>query len=92
MNPQQVEQLQSEVIKGDRASFAYSNFIHDFVEKKKIQLYNLFLEAPLNESEVLLEVKRQMMVLKALDDEILKVIETGKMAYKQLSDNEKLKH
>lgn len=93
MNRDQTEQkYQDEVTRGRNARAAYEAFIKDFLEDRKIALFNNFAESnPLDPKgiEVMLETRRMLSAVKLLEQEILTIIQTGDMASKSLAEIEK---
>lgn len=84
MNDAKIEKLELEVELGQKAQRSYNDFIKDFVENKRKDLFQFFCEISVSEPEKLLEVKRLYMVLESLETEVLTIINTGKMAAKIL--------
>lgn len=87
----QEEKLQNEQLLGNRAQIAYDQFIKSFVDEKRAILFDSFRALPLTEEESLMEVKRMLYAIDALETEILTVIDTGKMASMSLNKDE-VKH
>ena len=83
--------LQNEQLLGNRAQIAYDQFIHQFIEDKRMSLFMAFSNLALSDTENLMEVKRMLFAIDALDTEILTVIDTGKMASMSLNEEE-VKH
>ena len=83
--------LQNEQLLGNRAQIAYDQFIHQFIEDKRMSLFMAFSNLALTDTENLMEVKRMLFAIDALDTEILTVIDTGKMASMSLNEEE-VKH
>jgi hypothetical protein len=93
MNPEQKEQLENEQIKGSKAQHTYDSFIKDFVEEKRVVLFDTFRALPLSAESELMEVKRMLYAVDTLDDEIRAVIQTGQMASQVLNEsNEEVTH
>ena len=84
MKEEQYEQLENEVLRGQRAQRAYDEFIKEFVELKRVILFNNFCSVSVSETEKLQEARRLVTVLGDLESDILSVINTGKMAAKTL--------
>lgn len=89
MQHDNVYKLEYEVANGEKANFAYEHFIKEFIESKREHLFSTFQELPISESEALMEVKRLLSTLNALEVEIKSVIETGQMASIALNKQEK---
>jgi len=85
-------QLEQEQIIGRRAENAYNLFIKAFVEQKKNQLIESFLECPISNVDLILEIKRTMYVLDNLNMEVNSIIQTGKMASRSLNNEPMEKH
>lgn len=93
LQPGEVDKLKDEQLRGSRAEHAYEEFIKPFVEQKLQLLFQAFNELPLTAKDDLMEVKRMLYAVNALDDEIKSLITTGKMASKLLSESEEeVKH
>ena len=85
---EQEEKLQNEQLLGNRARIAYDQFIHQFIEEKRMSLFMAFSNLPLSDTENLMEVKRMLYAIDSLETEILSVIDTGKMASMSLNEEE----
>jgi len=92
VNEAQRDMLENESNIGRKASSAYENFIGPFMEKKRLDLFSVFQDLSISNIELLSETKRQLTVLNTLDDEIRTIIETGKLASQQLSQEPLNKH
>ena len=88
MTPEQLDQLENEVIKGDKAKASYDSFIKNFVEAKRIVLFESFRALPLTDVDNLMEVKRMLAAVDTLETEILTIIETGKLATTALNQTQ----
>lgn len=84
MKEEQYEQLENEVLRGQRAQRAYDDFIKEFVDTKKAILFDNFCNINISEPEKLLEARRLVTVLEDLEASIVTIINTGKMAAKTL--------
>jgi len=84
MKEEQYEQLENEVLRGQRAQRAYDEFIKEFVELKKVILFNNFCNIGVSETEKLQEARRLVTVIEDLEAHIITIINTGKMAAKTL--------
>lgn len=77
--------LHEEVNIGNRAQQAYDIYIKDYFDSFQSnvskQLYANYLTA-----DDILDIKYQITAIKALEEIILRDIETGKLAFKQLSE------
>jgi len=85
---EQEEKLQNEQIRGNAAQHAYDQFIKGFVESKREALFDAFRALPLTAEANLMEVKRMLYAVDTLEQDIITVIETGKMASLVLNENE----
>jgi hypothetical protein len=93
MNPEQKEQLENEQIEGSKAQHTYDSFIKEFVEDKRMVLFESFRALPLTAEPELMEVKRMLYAVDTLEQEIMTVIQTGQMASKTLNEsNEEVTH
>lgn len=79
--------LQEEIEFGRKAHLAFDGFILPFLADKRITLYSNFCEAKVSDYELLKEIKRMHLLIDSLEDEILSIINTGKMALKVVEDN-----
>lgn len=84
------EKLAEEQMIGNRAKHAYDNFIKQFCEEKRLVLFENFAALPLSDEVNVMEVKRMLYAIDALDDEIKNIIQTGHMA--SISLNKEVKH
>jgi len=92
MNVNQLEQLEQEDRVGRAANNAYESFIGPFMTAKREDLFNVFQQISIEDTDLLQETKRQLLVLNSLDQEIKTIIETGKMASQQLANQPREKH
>jgi hypothetical protein len=74
--------LQDEVNLGNKARGAYTGYVKDFIERTSAELYQEFVIA--SDDELSLSVKRKHDALMSLENSILRDIETGSLAAKQL--------
>ena len=79
------DQLEEEQRLGNRAQKAYVDFIEPFIAGKRIALCQNFFDAKIDQLEEMLEAKRLNMILDSMENEVLSVINTGKMASQQLN-------
>ena len=87
---EQEERLQNEQLIGNKAQHAYDQFIKEFCETKRQILFDNFRTLPLTAEVEMMEVKRMLAAVDTLEDDILTVITTGKLATKTL--NKEVKH
>ena len=93
MKQEHIDQFEREQTLGNRAKQSYDQFIKDFVETKRLALFNTFCGLHLTDETGLMEVKRMSYAIDTLESEILTLIETGKMASITLNANEEgVKH
>jgi len=78
----EIARLQDEVNLGNKARGAYIGYVKDFIEKVSMELYQEFVIAS-DDGQSLL-VKRKHTALMDLETSILRDIETGSLATKQL--------
>lgn len=89
MTPEQEkDQLENERFTGNKASQSYNQFIRGFVEDKRKVLFEAFRDLPLTADVEIMEVKRMLYAVDTLEQDLLNIIDTGKMASKTLSDRE----
>ena len=91
MTEDQKVQLSNEQLLGGKAKNSYDDFIQDFCEQKRLAVFQAFRDLPLTDTENLMEIKRMLFAVDALESDILTVIETGKMASITLNEQE-VKH
>ena len=82
------EQFEHEQLLGNRAQRSYDEFIKPFIEQKRLVLFDAFRQLSLSDETNIMEVKRMLSAVDALETEILTVIETGKLASESLTQNE----
>jgi len=87
----QKDQLSNEQLLGGKAQRSYDEYIQEFCEQKRLSLFDSFRNLSLTDAENLMEVKRMLFAIDALESEILTVIETGKLASISLNKQE-VKH
>lgn len=86
MNSPYIEQFEKERELGNKAEKAYNDFISAFVANKRKALFQNFCDISIEHTEALLESKRLLAVVDNLEDEILNIIQTGKLASKSLEE------
>ncbi len=91
LTEQQTDKLSIEQLLGGKAKKAYDDFINEFCENKRLALFDSFRNLSLTDTENLMEVKRMLFAVDALESDILTVIETGKLASITLNEQE-VKH
>jgi hypothetical protein len=90
MNAEEKDHLENEQIKGNKAQHSYEHFIKGFVEAKREILFESFRALPLSAETELMEIKRMLYAVDTLEQEIMTVIETGRMA--GITLNKEVKH
>lgn len=88
MTEAELEKLKSEQARGSDAERTLNRFIKPFIEEKRLVLFEAFQEVSVTEIEKLLEIKRQLLVVNALEQEMQSIIDTGRMATKTLTTAE----
>jgi len=89
MNREQtISQLEREVAESSNAEKAYTSYIRPFIDEKRKVLFEAFMTISVEEPNKLMEIKRQQMVLEALNSEVVSKINTGKLARQQLEEME----
>ncbi len=91
LTDQQKDQLSAEQLEGGKAQRVYDEYIDEFCERRRLGLFQAFRDLPLTDTENLMEVKRMLSAIDALEADILTVIQTGKMASISLNKQE-VKH
>jgi len=92
MNKTEHAQLEQEQVVGRRADGAYNTFIKSFIQSKKSMLIESFVSCGIGEVDTILEIKRTIYVLDALESDINTLIDTGKMASRSLNNEPMEKH
>lgn len=77
--------LQEEVNIGNRAQQTYDIYLKDYFDKFQNNVVHQLYANDLTCDDILV-IKYQITAIKALEEIILKDIETGKLAFKQLSE------
>lgn len=88
MNQSEKDTLAAEDASGRRAQKAYNEFIKPFIEAKEKLLYEAFKDADPEHSELLCNIARASLAIRALDAEINSHILTGQMASISLAQEE----
>ncbi len=91
LTEEQTDKLSIEQLLGGKAKKSYDEFIQEFCEGKRLSLFDAFRNLSLTDTENLMEVKRMLYAVDALESDILTVIETGKLASITLNEQE-VKH
>lgn len=78
---------EEEISLAQRAEYAYTHFIEGFIESRLAELYRLFLETDYADVATMQEIRRLANTLNMLDREITAIIQSGKIAEKQLKLN-----
>lgn len=86
MNEDTRSHLSNEVSLGRKAEVAYEGFIKPFIMSKRKDLFNNFCDTSMMDVDVILESKRLVKVIDQLEEEILTLITTGKLAEKSLGE------
>ncbi len=87
MNENQTAKAIDEKEKGRKATLAFDSFIAPFIKRKREELFVAFQNTPILNADNIMEIKRMMMTLEGLEIEIQSIVDTGKMATKQLEDD-----
>lgn len=69
---------------GNRAQHAYDSYIKDFVHNQLQEAHNAFLACPENNTDEVMAVKRLSSALIQLELMVLREIEEGKLARRQI--------
>jgi len=80
INEQTIDRLLEEENLGSKANSANELFIKQFIANKRVVLFDKFVSIPINETESLLEIKRMLTLLGALELEVQAIIDSGKLA------------
>ena len=86
MNQEQIEQLENERVRGNKAEGVYTSYVKDFCQVKRESLFMTFSELPLTAEREMFEVKRMLFAIDTLEAEILSEIETGRLATVSLNE------
>ncbi len=82
------DHLKVEIDLGRKADQAYRSFIEGYIADKKKTLFDNFLQAGIEQTDVLQEVKRCFVILDDIEATITSIINTGKMATTMLKNTE----
>jgi len=85
MNKETIEKLKTEVRLGERAKVAYEDYLRNFIDVRKNDLYLKFIKCE-SDTEKLLALKRSHDVLLELETSVINDIQTGMLAGKQLTE------
>ncbi len=85
-----VDKAQEELLLGQKAKSAYDQFIEPFLKAKREDLFNAFQNVPIMQKDDLVEIKRMLMTLDALEIDVKNIIDTGIMATEQLKTGDHL--
>jgi hypothetical protein len=88
MQPEVEEVLRNDLNRGHQAELAYNSFIEPFIVAKRQQLFDIFQDSSIVSQDDLVEIKRMLLTLNSLDEEIKGVIQSGRMAEIQLGKKE----
>lgn len=80
---------EAEVEKSREYGHFYDFFLKTFIEEKKLNCFETFQNCSVTEIDRIMEIKRLLMVLNQLEEEIITIINTGKMAKVSLNQMEK---
>jgi len=83
-----VEKAEEEIAIANKASSAYHGFIKDFIELRRVYLFDAFQTLEVTDQDNLIEVKRMLYTLDALETDIRNIMDTGKMARELLRNIE----
>lgn len=81
--------LEVEVAIGGQHQATWDNMIQPFFDAKEKELYEVFKSVPIRDKEALVEIHAQTMVLESMRTHFIHFINTGKLAQKTLSDEDK---
>ena len=84
--------LELEVAKGVQHAATWDKMVEPFFIEKHAELYEAFKNCPVRDKEGLLEIHAQTLALESMRLHFLHFIQTGTMAQKTLSDEEKEKN
>lgn len=87
---EQIEKLNKEQDRGRKANAAYKSFIKPYFDEKEKVLFEAFKNISISSEDELMAVKRMLYAVNNLHDEILSIINTGKMADETLSKIEEV--
>ena len=78
--------LEVERARGEIHERAWEQTVKPFFEEKEAELFDAFIDCPTSEKEMLMDLKLQLNVLKAMKIHFESYIDTGRMAATQLGD------
>lgn len=79
---------EEELAKGHRAERAYQEFVAPFIKEKKQIFYEAFNSTEPDDTNRLSQIRRMVMTLDTLDQEMKAYMTTGQMARIQLEESE----
>jgi hypothetical protein len=85
MNEQEVKIHDARILKGRQATVAYNSFLKDFILEQHAELFEAFMDAPV-EAEALLEIKRMQLVLTTLESNVKTHIAMGDESQRALTE------
>jgi len=84
MIEEHLEIIERDIEYGKKASTAYDLYIRDFIADARNRIFEAFEELSITDAEGLLQLKLMQSSIKALEDSVLRDIESKKLAEKQL--------
>ena len=81
--------LEVEVAIGSQHQGVWDNLIQPFFDAKSKELYEVFKECPVRDKDGLMEIHAQTLVLESMRTHFIHFINTGKLAQKQLKEDDK---
>lgn len=89
MDDATLDRLTGERTKGKRAELVYKNWVQPFTKSKREVLWEAFQVVSITDVDGILEIKRTLKAIDALDAEFKTFIESGKMASVSISEEMK---
>jgi len=88
MKEEELAILEREVHEASKAKVAYDSYLETFFEEERLNIFNRFCNSDMD-SDTLLNVKHAQMALDNLEQAVLTVIDSGKMANRSLQNYNK---
>jgi hypothetical protein len=88
INDNEKQRLETERAIGEMHQRAWEHSVQPFVEKKKAELFEAFVDHPSTDKDGLMLIKLQLNALASMGDEFESFINTGKLARQQLENDD----
>ena len=78
--------LEAEKAKGEEYQRIFDSYIKPFIEAKKEVLFEAFQQVPVQEVDMLKDIKLQLTAVNSLEAHFMEFVNTGKLAKHQLEN------